>query len=229
MRTGAGSSWPNLLARTVVTVTVGLAVASCTDNRPADKATPSATSSSAARSSMTFEEAYRRVPMNGTNDLPITWDLAGAPHTDEILAARRGLAFSYWLGQATDWAPLIPIGRFIYTEEHYEKFLAPFAKSSSNDNPLIGPIWVKVMGVEQNGPDQSTVTFCTDLGYWHNAEAKDRAQVRKERANLESYVMKNVKSGDGEQHWRVDRQIDKDGSRKARYGGQCTEWAQHKR
>ncbi|MFI7598895.1 hypothetical protein [Actinoplanes sp. NPDC049681] len=176
---------------------------------------------------MTFDEAYRRVPMDGTKDVPITWDLAGAPVADEVLAARRSLAFMYWEGQATDWTPIIPIGRFLYTDEFYEKVLAPFANSSSVDNPLVGPIWVKFMGVEKNGPDQATVTFCTDHGYWRHA--KDNPQVRKDRANLESYVMKNVETGDGEHHWRADRRIDNDGSREAQYGEQCEQWAQHKR
>ncbi|WP_412749649.1 hypothetical protein [Krasilnikovia sp. M28-CT-15] len=174
---------------------------------------------------MTFEEAYRKLPMDGTKDLPITWDLSGAPDTDEVLAARRGLAFEYWLDQATDWTPIIPIGRFTVTEERYEKLLAPYAKISAAENPMIGPIWVKVMGVEKNGADQATVTFCTDHGYWRHA--KDSPQVRKDRANLESYQMKNVESGDGEHHWRVDGLIDNDGTREAKYGAQCTKWAQH--
>ncbi|BFU46672.1 hypothetical protein [Krasilnikovia sp. MM14-A1004] len=227
MRIGAGLSRLKVVAVPAVAVTVGLVTASCTgDDRPGDKAPPSAVSSSAAGSSMTFEEAYRKLPMDGTKDLPNTWDLSGAPDTDEVLAARRGLVFSYWLGQATDWTPIVPIGRFVSTDEWYDKSLAPFVKVSTAENPMIGPIWVNVMGVEKNGADQATVTFCTDHGYWRNAEASP--QVRKDRANLESYEMKNVVSGDGEHHWHVDKQIDNDRTREAKYGTQCTKWAQHK-
>jgi hypothetical protein len=42
-----------------------------------------------------------------------------------------------------------------------------------NDNPSIGPLWVKVMGVEQAGPDQATVTFCNDIGYWRGTDGKN--------------------------------------------------------
>jgi hypothetical protein len=228
MRSGAGPSLPMVFATGLLAVTVGLATAACTDDDPgAGGTTPStAAPSSAAIPAVTFEEAYRKIPMDGTKDVPVTWDLAGAPDSDEVLAARRGLAFMYWEGQSTDWTPVIPIGRFVFTEAYYDKFLAPFAMSSAVADPLIGPIWVKVMGVEQTGSGQTTVTFCTDHGYWHHAEEKNFT-VRKDRANLESYVLANVESGDGERHWLTDRRIDNDGDREPKYGAACTKWAQH--
>ncbi|BCJ45044.1 hypothetical protein GCM10010168_83820 [Actinoplanes ianthinogenes] len=207
----------------LVAATVGLAAAGCTDDRRAEEPTPS---SSTVAPSMTFEEAYRKLPMNGTKALPITWDLSALPDTDEVLAARRSLAFIYWERQATDWTEVIPIGRFVYTEAFYEEFLAPFARSSAVQDPLIGPIWVKVMGVERTGPNRATVTFCTDHGYWRHAEEK-HFKVRQDRANLESYVMENVESGDGERHWLADHLIDNDGDRQAKYGAECTKWARH--
>ncbi len=228
MRSSTSISRPTVFATAFLAVTVGLATAACTDDDPdAGGTTPStAAPSSAAAPAMTFDEAYRKLPMDGTKDVPITWDLAGAPDTDEVLAARRGLAFMYWERQSTDWTPVIPIGRYVFTEAYYEKFLAPFATASAIDDPLIGPIWVKVMGVEQTGTGQTTVTFCTDLGYWRHAEEKNFT-VRKDRANLESYVLANVESGDGERHWLTDRLIDNDGDRKPTYGAACTKWAQH--
>ncbi len=227
MTSDAGSLRLKGLTAAIVAATAGLAMSGCTgDNPPENKVTPSAASTSAAGPSLTFEEAYRQLPMNGTKDLPIAWDLAGAPDTDEVLAARRSLAFIYWERSSTDWTPIIPIGRFVYTEKFYQEFLAPYA-TSSTDKPLVGPIWVKVMGVETSGPDQATVTFCTDLGYWHEAE-QGSATVSKNRANLESYVVESVASGDGVRHWLTDRLIDNDGDRKAKYGAACTKWAQHK-
>lgn len=228
MRRGTGTSRLTEFAAAILAVTVGLTTAACTGDDPGTGgATPStAVPSSAAVPAMTFEEAYRKIPMDGTTDVPVTWDLAGAPDTDEVLAARRGLAFMYWERQSTDWTPVIPIGRFVFTEAYYEKFLAPFAMSSAIEDPLIGPIWVKVMGVEQTGSGQKTVTFCTDLGYWRHAKEKNFT-VRKDRANLESYVLANVESGDGERHWLTDRLIDNDGDHKPKYGAACTKWAQH--
>ena len=67
-------------------------------------------------------------------------------------------------------APIIGIGRFVHLEAFHDKFLAPYERSSAVQNPSIGPIWVTVMGVENTGADQATVTFCTDLGHWHAAE-----------------------------------------------------------
>ncbi|BCY08922.1 hypothetical protein L3i22_040100 [Actinoplanes sp. L3-i22] len=130
---------------------------------------------------MTFEEAYRKIPMDGIKDVPITWDLVGAPDTDEIIAARRSIAFTYWELQSTDRTPVIPIGRFVFTEAYYDKFLAPFAMSSAVEDPLIGPIWVKVMGVEQTGYSQTTVTFCTDLSYWHHTEERTSRYAKTDR------------------------------------------------
>jgi hypothetical protein len=163
--------------------------------------------------------------MDGTVDLPIRWELSEASDTEEVLAARRGLAYNYWLDQATDWSPIIPIGRFLYTEAYFEKVFAPFA-TTTLDNPYVGPIWVKVMGVERTGRDQATVTLCTDLGYWHRVDEKN-FKVRAKRGTLQSYVMENVESGDGERHWLAGRVFDPDVDRQAKYGKECTKWAQH--
>ncbi|MFI5496161.1 hypothetical protein [Actinoplanes sp. NPDC051859] len=175
---------------------------------------------------MTFEEAVQKLPMNGTDKLPITWDQSDVREADDVLAARRGLVFLYWERSATDWVTIIPIGQFVYTERFYNEFLAPFA-TATPDNPSIGPIWVKVMGVEKAGADQSTVTFCTDLGYWNEAEQKN-PPIREGRANLESYVVEHVPTAEGEGRWLADRVIDKDGSREGQYGAECKKWAQHK-
>jgi hypothetical protein len=174
---------------------------------------------------MTFEEAYQKLPMDGTKDLPIVWDLSQVPDTEEVLAARRSLVFLYWEWSSTDWTSVIPIGRFLYTDKLYRLTLAPFADVTDNSNPSRGPLWVKTMGVEKIGPDQVRVTFCTDRGHWRGVE--DKPEVRKNRANLESYVMKYVQTGDGESRWLADRHFDNDGDREPKYGAECTKWAQH--
>jgi hypothetical protein len=214
------------VAAAVVAVTLGLATAGCTGDDPGGDSSPSsAASSSAVAPSMTFEEAYQKVPLDGTKDLPITWDLAGASDSGEVLGARHSFSYIYGLDQSTDWATSIPLGRYFYTDAYFEKVLEPFT-ASANDNPSIGPLWVKVMGVDQAGQDQATVTFCNDIGYWHRADEKN-AKVRKNRANLESYVMVNVQSGDGERHWLADRRHDPDVDRQAKYGDECKKWARH--
>lgn len=180
----------------------------------------------AAASSMTFEEAARTLPMDGTADLPISWDSSEIPDTEQLLAARRSLVFGYWLRSSLDWSPIVPLGRFLHTEKHYRETLAPFADVTDAENRSTGPLWVKVMGVEETGTDQVRVTFCTDIGWWHRS-AENKQQVRKNRANLESYVLKNVRTGDGEPRWLADQRFNPDGDREAKYGAQCTKWAQH--
>lgn len=207
-------------------VMVGLASASCTGEDPPAARTTPATPGGATAPSLTFEEAYRKIPMDGTRSLPITWELSGIPDVEAVLGARRALVFRYWELNAIDWTSVNPIGRFVYTERYYQEILAPFATSKS-DNPSIGPMWVKVMGVENNSADQVTVTFCADLGYWHDAK-QINPKVRKDRENLESYVMQNVQSDDGERHWRADRLHDRDRVRAPKYGAECTKWSQHR-
>ncbi len=212
------------IAGALVAVALGLA-AGCTDE-PESTPAPPAAASSPAGPALTFEEAHRKLPMDGTKELPITWDLAGAPDTEEVLAARRSLVFNYWEFGSADWTAIVPLGRYIYTERYYQEFLAPYATTTSNI-PSIGPIWTRVMGVERNGPDRATVTFCTDLGYWHEANRTNPA-VRPDRGTLESHVVERVQIGDGERRWLVDQLIDKDGDRAAQYGAECTKWAQHR-
>ncbi|WP_231956895.1 MULTISPECIES: hypothetical protein [unclassified Actinoplanes] len=217
-----------LTAATLVT-TVGLTLAACTVEHPrGDKTTPPAANGSAGTPSMTFDEAYRKVPMNGTANQPITWDVTSTPDTEEVLAARRSFAFLHWEKQATDWAPILPIGRYLYTDDYYASVFAPFITSTSPiEDPWAGPIWVKSVGVEQMAPDRQRVTFCADLGNWHHGSEKPYAAPG-HRGVIQSYEMQNVESGDGERHWLTDRVFNPDIDRQAKYGSACTKWAVHK-
>ncbi|MEU8655652.1 hypothetical protein [Actinoplanes philippinensis] len=174
---------------------------------------------------MTFDEAYRGVPMDGVSDLRISWDVPQGADVSEVVAARRTLAYDYWLSQSADWAPMIPIARFLYTEGYYQQVWAGL-ETSKSDDPYGGPIWVRLMGAEKLGPDTVRVTFCTDIGWWLQS-SWDKSKPRKDRANLESFVMVNAETGDGERRWLADRHLDPDADRKAVYGTECTKWAQH--
>ncbi|GLY00648.1 hypothetical protein [Actinoplanes sp. NBRC 101535] len=215
-------SKPQGPATTLLAVAVALTIAGCTD----DSQPTTEPVASPATPPLTFEEAYQQVPMDGTERLPITWELTGAPDTDEVLAARRSLAYEYWLSQATDWGPIVTLGNYFYGDSHYDRFLAPFA-STTSDNPYVGPVWIRVMGVEQTGTDQATVVFCTDDGYLHESEDTDFT-VRDKRASVQSYTMTNVASGDGERHWLAETRSNPDTGREAKYGKACTAWARHK-
>ncbi|SFF42062.1 hypothetical protein SAMN05421541_11085 [Actinoplanes philippinensis] len=205
---------------------ITLMAAGCTDSeKPNNGGTPVASRPSAAASSMTFDEAYQQVPIDGVGDLKINWDLPQEADVDEVLAARRGLTHAYWRSEATDWTPIMTLAPFLFTERYYQQVLAGLGSSGAGD-PLIGPIWVKLMGVEKLGPDQARVTFCTDIGWWHEA-SNTNPQIRKDRANLESLVVENVQTGDGERRWLADQRWNPDADRKAKYGADCTKWAQH--
>ncbi|WP_328460185.1 hypothetical protein OHA21_29145 [Actinoplanes sp. NBC_00393] len=209
-----------LRAAAVIVVMVGLVTVGCTG--PDE---PSNVPGGDVQPSMTFEEAYRELPMDGTKDLPITWDLSQVSDSDEVFAARRSLVFRYWLGSATDRTTVIPIGRHLYTERQYREVLAWFGPETSAENPFIGPLWVKTMGVEKTGSSQATVTFCTDHGHWRRA--KHSARVRIDRATIESYVMEYVQTGDGERRWLADQHIDLESDPEVKYGAECDKWAQH--
>jgi hypothetical protein len=216
-----------VVAAAVAAVAAGLTAVGCSgDDPPAGSTTSPATPSSAVAPSMTFDEANRKLPMDGTKDLPITWEVSGAQDTDLVLAARRSLAFIYWERASADWAPIIPLGRYFYTEEHYQKFLAPYANAIET-NPLAGRLWIKYMGAEKTGADETTVTFCGDFGFLRSAK-QPSPPARPQQWNLESYRMKKVMTGDGESHWLADGLIDNDGNREAKYGAQCAAWAKHK-
>ncbi|WP_430781408.1 hypothetical protein [Actinoplanes sp. G11-F43] len=205
-------------------VTVGLTTASCSDDgTPTVADTPSAAPPSAAGPVMTAEEAYQKLPMDGTKDLPITWEPSGAPETDEVLAARRALVLHYWLFQATDWPPIIQVGRQLYSDRYYQKLLAPYADPKPVDNPSVGPIWIKYMGSEPAGSGKVMVTFCADLGYWHGAK-ETGAKVREERAILESYLMEQTP----DQRWVADGRLDNHVDLEPKYGDDCAEFAKHK-
>lgn len=217
----------NLRAVAIAAVMTGLLVAGCTDTgKPTDEGGPSTSAPSVAASSMTFDEAYQQVPIDGVGDLKINWDVPREVDVDEVLAARRALTHIYWESQATDWTPIMTLAPFLFTERYFQQVLAGLGSSGAGD-PLIGPIWVRLMGVEKLGPDQARVTFCTDIGWWHEA-SNSKPQVRKDRARLESFVMENVQTGDGERRWLADQRWNPDADRRAQYGAACTKWAQHR-
>lgn len=210
-----------------VVVMVGLTAAGCTgaDDPKNEGTSVTDPPSPSASSSMTFEEAYQLVPLDGAGNLKIVWELPQGAHAEEVLGARRALAHDYWSSRATDWTPVMSTARFLFTEQYYQSVLAGLGTSGVED-PYVGPIWVKLMGVEKLGPDRARVTFCTDIGWWLQT-SWDRTEPRKDRANLESFVMENVTTGDGERRWLADRHLDPDADREAKYGAQCAEWAQH--
>jgi hypothetical protein len=217
-----------LSAAAIAVVMVGLVAAGCTDtDQSPDVNAANSSAASAGTSSMTFEEAYQRVPIDGVGDLKISWELP--PEVDdEVSAARRSLAYNYWLPQATDWNPIIPIGRFLFTDWWYQQVLSKYETNSGASDPSIGPIWIKFMGTEQLGQDQVKVTFCTDIGWWHRTSESDQ-KVREDRANLESLIMHNVQTGDGERRWLTNQHFNPAGEdQNAKYGAECTKWARHK-
>ena len=215
-----------LRAASVLAVMVTLVTAGCTDSGepPTGGTSASSAPSGPAPSSMTIEEAYRQLPIDGPENAPITWEESPEPEAEEVLAARRSLAFWYWEASSTDWTSIIPIGRFLFTDTFYQQSLAPFADVTNNEEPSSGPLWVKMMGLEKTGSDQARVTFCTDRGHWRDA---GETGVPENRANLESYLLKYEQTGDGERRWLTDRLFDNAGDRKAQYGAECTKWAQH--
>ena len=214
-------------AAAVLAVMMTLVTAGCTgsDESPSTGAPASSASSGPAPSSMTFEEAYRKLPIDGTKDTPITWETPQEPDSEEVIAARRTLAFWYWHRSTTGWASTRPIAPFVFTDRLYQTALAPSADDTVNNDPSSGPLWVKTMGVEKTGPDQARVTFCTDRGHWR--DAGDEPDVPQDRANLESYVLKLEQTGDGERRRLTDSLIDNAVDREAQYGAECTKWAQH--
>ena len=210
-------------AAAVAAVMVGSMTAGCTDtDGPSTVDTASSPTQGGTASSMTYEEAYQRLPIDGTKEVPITWDLTQAPETDKVLAARRALAFNYWRWGSIDYRPIIPVGRMLVTEITYETILKDVTDVTDND-PTTGPLRVKLMGVSDYGGSEVTVTFCTDRGRWRGAMNKGG----KDRAYLESYEMKRVGSSDGQSRWLFFVLTADTKDLKARYGAECTKWAQH--
>ncbi|BEL05816.1 hypothetical protein Q0Z83_040070 [Actinoplanes sichuanensis] len=212
-------------AAVVLTLLGVVVTAGCTDSdEPSNVGVSASSDPGSTASSMTLEEAYRKLPIDGPANAPINWEKPQEPESEEVLAARRSLALWYWERSSTDWTEIVPIGRFLFTDRFYQQSLAPFADVTNNAKPSSGPLWVKTMGVEKTGTDQARVTFCTDRGHWRDAGV---TEVPHNRANLESYVLNYEQTGDGERRWLTDRLIDNAVDRTDQYGAECTKWAQH--
>ncbi len=180
----------------------------------------------AAPTSLTYAEAAAKVPMNGTEKLPITWDTSKVPDTDVVLAARRTLAYFYYQNSTPDWVSVAPIARPLYTAKNYAEVMEPFAGSTDSGADDNGILWIKTMGVEQVRPNHVRVDFCTDIGYLRYDA--DSPRFREDRAYLQAQDMFYVKTTDGSHRWLLRSHIDNAADRKPLYGAECAKWAQHK-
>jgi hypothetical protein len=216
-------------ARRLVTVVVALAAATvtagCTDDPGRPAPTPAPTSSTPT---LTYQEAYARIPLDGDPKAPVRWEVppvADAEQASATEAARRGVAFDYWWSAQPDQGQGGYLARYLYTAQLYDKLFGKLSPGPNAD-PNVGPVWVKVMGTEPTAPDEVWVTFCADIGWWHDG-SKPADQHRAERDSLLSLQMRKVRQDDGEPRWLIDRWLDEDTDRKPRYGRQCTAWATH--
>ncbi|HWS31938.1 MAG TPA: hypothetical protein VN408_04255 [Actinoplanes sp.] len=213
MRSGAGASW----LKAVAAVVMCLAAAGCTGDLdpPLEQTLPSVSPS------LTAEQAFARLPLDGTDQVPITWDLSGRKSADLLLGAQRGLAFLYWQWGSTDWTPIMPVGKIVHWGPYYEGRLSEFENVTDFQEPATGPLWVKLMGY-----DGEDVTFCTDRGHWRDDE--DSPGARTNRAQLETFSMTQEKrDSSGYKAWVVLDYDPLDAEMRAKYQAACTKWAQH--
>ncbi len=185
-------------------VATALMVAGCSPDTP-----PTPTPAPAASPTpMSREEAYAAVPLDGTADTPITWDLTAVKESTKVLAARHGLAHLYWQWGATDWTPIIPVAEALYLHVFYEQSWEPFAGVTDFTEPVNGPLRVKAMGEDKTSEGFPVVTFCTDRSRWGDSG---------DRPVLETYLIHSDA--------RLGSYFVADEDAEAKYRTQCTEWA----
>ena len=208
--------------------------AACTDDKPTDN-TPATASPSPSgwTSPLTDEQAFGKIPLDGTSGTPLKWQLPAPsdPETDEIvLAARRFRALDFYDVAETAANPETPyLYRHVATDRMVDKVLYPdgYPSPKPDPDPSEGTVWLWVIGVDKASPTEATVNMCLDLGWWHkHSEPANIHQIN--RAQLESFTVKKVGENDAAPRWKVDRHINNAiDDLGPRYGAQCTAWAKH--
>jgi hypothetical protein len=182
---------------------------------------------------LTDEEAFARIPLEGTEVVRLHWRLPDLDDEDPaaaaVLAARRFQSLGYYRNsQATPDADAY-LYQWVATERmirvHY-----PDGRPADPDSPGLGAssgvVWIWVIEVEQPWPSEVFVHMCKDIG-WHGGENLELPK-RAYRASLETLWVRRTVDDDGQVRWKVNGVNPNSRSELGpELGQRCTEWATH--
>lgn len=218
-----------------------VAAAGCTDvggEGSAELATPEATP-------ISYEQALRMIPLEGSPERPFYWEIApqGDPDVDAaIIAVQYYESTSEWLllqpypRQLEHLAVLEWFGTPEFVEIDIDVLTGHYPNRSDRNVRMTGPRWIRLLAAELVKADEALVLMCYDKG-WFTTEglAGEPRQSGPYRYDLHSYYVVRDPELYGDDYWRVQHLIfnpDDDrwfpeGISQAEAEASCDQWAVH--
>jgi hypothetical protein len=176
------------------------------------------------------EQQLARVPLNGTDEAPIYWDLAVNPDptlADAVLAARRAQALEVVRESSVKPTGLAEVLPYVETPSLASADLLVWQQQVNTD-PMVGPVWIRVIDVSRRSVDEVLVGLCVDLRWRHPRSTRVAGAPKLDhRVGILAAVVRRV-GAPGPAQWLVDDLgTGAAGDMENRRGAECTSWATH--
>lgn len=217
----------------VASLVVVAVVSACDARQPPDVPSESPVPSPAPTwfgPAISYEEAYRRIPMEGTEDVRLIWEvpeLSDPAESEAVLATRRFIAIDHFRGSVARPNEHAYLYQYVATRNYMQIYPAHGPDPRATNRPDVGTVWIWVMAVRRVAPDEIRVETCTDIGWLHEVPGPTE-EPRLPRSPLEWYRVKLERGGDGVERWLVDGvnpNADRDLGPEA--VERCDSWATH--
>lgn len=214
-------------SHTAVAVLMGLLVGGCTGTvEPQPGPSPTRWGPS-----LTYKEAYERIPLDGDPVSPLRWEQSALDDLD--LQTRTALRVARLLRSldhhtsSQDYTDAY-LYQWVATDRRLEVMFpdGPPGSDGFGFPPSLGPTWIKVVGVERVSPHRVEVHVCEDRG-WRAAQDSSEERPSPNRAFLWHFEVIEQVGIDGVERWLVDDvwpDLDLLGPEARR---ECEEWAVH--
>lgn len=181
---------------------------------------------------ISYEEAYRRIPIDGGAAVRLHWELPEVTDPDEaeaLLATRRFIALDRYRGSLELPNTEAYLYQYVATRRFVEDHFPPGGLGlDARNDPDVGTVWVWVMAVRRVAPNEIRVETCTDIGWLHEIPYHATDEPRLPRAVLEWYRVRRERAGDGVDRWLVDgMNPHADGDLGPEAVERCDAWATH--
>jgi hypothetical protein len=182
-------------------------------------------------SPLSYDQAVRLIPLNGTKELPLTWRLpeAGtAAEKEATLAAQRYIALYHYLGSLERPAQMARVSPQVATERISKIDVGIYGSSDGNPDPSVGPLWIWMLNMSMDGSDKAFIGLCIDMGWWGDRSRTKDLPRKSRRASLQSIEVQRTQSAGQPPRWKAaDFNNKADEKLAPRYAKQCTAWAKH--
>jgi hypothetical protein len=176
-------------------------------------------------------EALAQVPLDGTKEIPIHWELPETDDADEsaaILTARRFRAVDFFRQSRRDWNAHAYLYQWLTIGDARDSIIRRFSTGSAEHGQRAGPVWIWVLDAERRTATEIHVHMCSDTRWVDFVERPVGDLPHGSKGRWQTYTVKLVATRDGAR-WLVDFVDDSRITDRGDRYDRCDAWAGHDR